>query len=109
MAKAGSRRTPLWEKGPHDRRLLRFLGQHCLLGLVTGLVFSGAFLALNIAGLRDILTATREGGLAIFMFCFAISFLFGSVAMGVGVMTLPRDMSYGEHADPEARDRAHRP
>jgi hypothetical protein len=34
------------------------------------------------------------------MFCFATAFMFGAVAMGVGVMTLPRDMKYGQNAGP---------
>jgi hypothetical protein len=87
---------PPWERGPVHTRLIRFLGIHCLVGVAAGLLFAIAFLLLDVAGLRSILTATREAGLAIFMFCFALAILFGSLAMGVGVMTLPRDRAYGE-------------
>ena len=100
---AKSSRTPLWEKGPHDQRLLKFLAAHCAVGLTAGLAFCVLFLALDVAGLRSVLMAAREGPLAIFMFCFATSFMFGAVAMGVGVMTLPRDMKYGQNAGPTRR------
>jgi hypothetical protein len=93
-------RTRLWDKGPHDQRLLRFLAAHCAVGLAGGLAFCALFLLADIAHLRSVLLAAREGPLAIFMFCFATAFMFGAVAMGVGVMTLPRDMKYGQNAGP---------
>jgi hypothetical protein len=98
MAHPARSKTPLWDKGPNDKRLLKFLLSHCAVGLIGGLLFCVLFLVLDIAGLRSVLFATREAGLAIFMFCFATAFMFGAVAMGVGVMTLPRDWNYGHNA-----------
>lgn len=87
-----------WETAPREGRLLRFLGTQCLIGVVAGAIFSALFLALDLAGLRSLLGATREAGLALFMFCFAIMAMFGAMAMGIGVMLLPRDANYGEGA-----------
>ncbi len=98
MANAARSKTPLWDKGPNDKRLLKSLLSHCAIGLIAGLVFCALFLALDIAGLRSVLFATREAGLAISMFCFATAFMCGALAMGVGVMTLPRDWNYGQTA-----------
>lgn len=83
--------APLWEKGPQDGRLLRLLLSHCALGVAVGLALTAAFLALDVAGLRSVIFATREAWLALFMLSLAMAALFGSMAMGVGVMTLPRD------------------
>jgi hypothetical protein len=88
----------LWEKGPNDKRLLKFLLAHCAVGLIAGLLFCALFLALDIAHLRTVLFATREAWLAVFMFCFATAFMCGALAMGIGVMTLPRDWNYGHHS-----------
>lgn len=96
--KTPSGRSPLWDKGPNDRRLLRFLAAHCVVGLGAGILFSALILAFDIAHLRTLMGGAREGALALFMFVFATSFLFGSMAMGIGVMLLPRDMNYGRNA-----------
>jgi hypothetical protein len=55
-------------------------------------------IAFDVAHLRTLLGSTRDGALAVFMFVFAMGFLFGSMAMGVAVMTMPRDANYGSHA-----------
>lgn len=91
-------RTPLWEKGPNDRRLMRFLVSHMVVGLMAGVVTAGLMIAFDVASLRSLLGATRDGVLAVFMFVFAMAFLFASTAMGVGIMTMPRDAGYGSQA-----------
>jgi hypothetical protein len=69
---------------------------HCIIGVAAGLTFAGLCFALDVGQLRSLLFATRDGAMAAFMLCFALAAMFGSVAMGVGVMTLPRDTSYGQ-------------
>jgi len=86
---------PVWETGPHDKRLLRLLGSHCLLGMAAGLLATAGLLAFDIGGLRTVLSATREAALAVVVLSFAMAALLGSVAMGVAVMTLPKD--FGKH------------
>lgn len=84
----------VWEHGPHDRRLLRLLISHCLVGMAAGVAVTAALLIFDVGGLRTVLTATREAVLAVFVLGFAMAALLGSMAMGVAVMTLPKD--FGE-------------
>jgi hypothetical protein len=91
--------STLWDKGPNDKKLFRFLGVNLVIGLTVGLVIGVALLAFDIAHLRSVLFATREAGLAVFILLFAMSFTTGALAMGVAVMTLPKDMNYGAAMD----------
>jgi hypothetical protein len=88
--------TGLWEKGPNDKKLFRLLGFNLLIGLMAGIAIGAGLLVLDVAHLRTVLFATREAPLAVFIFLFAMSFTTGALAMGVAVMTLPKDATYGE-------------
>lgn len=85
----------LWDQGPNDKKLFRLLGVNLAVGLGVGLVIGVVLLLLDVAHLRTVLFSTREAGLAVFILLFALSFTTGALAMGVAVMTLPRDMNYG--------------
>lgn len=79
------------EPASFDRRLLRLLVSNCLVGMAAGVATTAVLVALDIGGLRTVLAATREAVLAIVVLAFAMAALMGSMAMGVAVMTLPRD------------------
>ncbi len=70
-------------------RLLRFLAQNMLLGIALGVVFSSILILTNTAGLHDLLTGDEHPYVAIFMLNVMCALTFGSLAMGVAVMTLP--------------------
>jgi hypothetical protein len=89
----------LWDKGPNDKKLFRLLGFNLAIGLAAGVIISAGLLVFDVAHLRSVLFATREAPLAVGIFVFAMSFTTGALAMGVAVMTLPKDMNYGAQMD----------
>jgi len=74
-----------------DKRLLRFLGQHCLAGMAGGAVFGAALLYFNIMGFRDLVWDSPDRGLALFLLFFGLFITFGSLGMGWGVMSSAQD------------------
>lgn len=93
----------LWEKGPSDKKLFRLLGVNLAIGLGVGVLISAGLLAFDVAHLRSVLFATREAPLAVGIFVFAMSFTTGALAMGVAVMTLPKDMNYGSQMNRQVK------
>jgi hypothetical protein len=71
--------------------LLRFLAIHLVIGVVSGLVFALALVATNVAGLSDLIARTGQPAIALFALCFVNALTFGSLAMGAGIMGLPRE------------------
>jgi hypothetical protein len=78
-------------------QLVRFLLRHLAIGAGVGFGLAVAFYGLDIGGLRSLTAASRDGPLAMGIFAFAMVFTFGALGMGVGVMTHPRDASYGQN------------
>lgn len=78
--------------------LVRFLAQHCAAGVIAGLVFCGAVLAMDVAQMRTLLLGSNHMGVGLYLFIGSICGTFGSVAMAVGVMRL------GDHRDHPDRD-----
>lgn len=81
-----------------ERDALLFLAKHLAAGVTAGLVFCGAMLTLDVGGLRTLLVAADSVGVGLYLFIGSICITFGSVAMGVGIMSL------GDHADHPDRD-----
>ena len=71
---------------PH---LLRFLGLHMASGLAFGVVIASLMILSNLAGLKDLLVEAQEPFIAIFLLYAFNALTFGSVAMGIAVMTMP--------------------
>lgn len=80
----------------HDA--LFFLAKHLAAGLAAGLSFCAAMLAFDVGGLRSLLVAADSVGIGLYLFVGSVCITFGSVAMGVGIMSL------GDHADHPGRD-----
>lgn len=66
--------------------LIRFLAGHFLAGSAGAVVFLGALLLTDHAGIATLARESSHGPLAIAMLLFALCLTFGSVAMGIGVM-----------------------
>lgn len=92
-------------EGPHHAsgmpHLLWFLGLNMGIGLAMGVAFAALLLIFNIAGLRDLIETTAEPVLATFLLYAMCALTFGSLAMGIAVMTLPFD---GPEDGQEPRD-----
>lgn len=83
---------------PKEKEALVFLAKHLAVGVTAGLVFCGAALATDVGGLRSLLVAADSIGVGLYLLVGSVCLTFGSVAMGVGIMSL------GDHADHPDRD-----
>ncbi|MEO1206170.1 MAG: hypothetical protein AAFV45_07540 [Pseudomonadota bacterium] len=83
-ATPGQRNDPL-------PKLIWFLGCHAGIGVAVGMIFVTAVYQMNISGLRDLLHASSEPLLPLFILYFSTALSFGSLNMGIAVMTLPWD------------------
>lgn len=70
-------------------QLLRFLATHMAFGIAIGVAFASLVVLTNTAGLNDLLTGDEHPYIAIAMLNIMCALTFGSLAMGIGVMTLP--------------------
>lgn len=76
---------------PRVPHLLRFLGLHMASGLAVGVLIASLMIFTNLAGLKDLLVEAQEPFIAIFLLYAFNALTFGSVAMGIAVMTMPYD------------------
>lgn len=74
-----------------EREALKYLGQHLVYGLTAGLTFGLAVLYTNLGNLRTLALESHSPVLVLTLFFFGLLITFGSVGMGVGVMTIGRD------------------
>lgn len=92
-------------------RLLRFLGLHLALGLAIGVAFSSLVIMSNVSGIKTLIAESSSPYLAVALLYAMNALTFGSLAMGIGVMTLPMagpcDMSDPEDRGEEDTDRMH--
>jgi hypothetical protein len=72
-------------------KLLRYLGLHMMSGFAIGVIVASAMIFGNLAGLKDLLVEAQEPFVAIFLLYAFNALTFGSVSMGVAVMTMPYD------------------
>ncbi len=73
--------------------LLRFLGLHLALGAAFGVAIASTIIMADVAGLHGLLAETQQPAIAIALFYVFNALTFGSVCMGIGIMTLPFDES----------------
>ncbi|MEO1281409.1 MAG: hypothetical protein AAFV69_06710 [Pseudomonadota bacterium] len=72
-------------------KLIWFLGLNCGIGIAVGVVFVSAIYQINLAGIRDLLLASSEPFLPLFILYVSSALTFGSLNMGVAVMSLAWD------------------
>lgn len=74
-----------------EHQLLRYLGTHLVYGLAGALTFGIAVLATNLGNLRTLALESSHPTTVLVLFFFGLCVTFGSVGMGVGIMSLARD------------------
>lgn len=73
------------------KKMFSFLLRHLIIGVVTGWIVLGVFIAVDVGGLRSL---TIQNGLAPIVFPLLFIFFaitFGSAAMGIGIMGIKDD------------------
>lgn len=68
--------------------LIQLLAINLAAGASVAVLMLGGLLALNPAGLRDLILADRAGGAALAVLLFGFLITFGSAAMGTAIMAL---------------------
>jgi hypothetical protein len=72
----------------HRQSLFRLLAINLAIGVGAAVLMLGGLIALNPGGLRDLMLADRDGGIAVALLLFGLVITFGSVAMGTAIMAL---------------------
>ena len=81
-----SRLAGVWQRQP---TLLRFLGAHLFFGVAVGIALAFVVATSNLGGMRTLLAGDDHPFIAVFMLAAMFALTFGSLAMGIAVMTLP--------------------
>lgn len=90
---------------PFERQALLFLLRHLMGGLAGAAVVAGGLIAFDVANLRTLLLDSPDGWLGLGLLLFGLVVTLGSVAMGVGVMSLAEDGRAARPSDtPNAPD-----
>lgn len=74
-----------------EKEALQYLGIHLVYGLAAGLTFGLAVLATNLGNLRTLAFESNHTFLVLVVFFLGLFVTFGSVGMGVGIMSLAGD------------------
>ncbi|MBC7908044.1 MAG: hypothetical protein H7Y60_15050 [Rhodospirillaceae bacterium] len=74
-----------------EREALKFLGVHLIYGMAAALTFGIAVLVTNLGNLRTLALDSSQPISVLALFFFGLFVTFGSVGMGVGIMSLARD------------------
>lgn len=90
-SKSPGPQQPIPTDAPRIPKLLRFLSLHLAMGIAASVFISSALILVNVSNLKDLLVGAQQPFLAIFLLYAFNALTFGSVAMGIGIMTLPFD------------------
>ena len=74
-----------------EKEALKFLGTHLLYGLAAGATFGIMVLATNMGNIWTLAKESNHTLTVLALFFFGLFVTFGSVGMGVGIMSLARD------------------
>lgn len=74
-----------------DSRLLRLLVTNGSAGVLGALAFVGCLLVFDVAGIGRLARGAESAWWMLLLLCSGTAVTFGSVAMGIGVMTLGED------------------
>jgi hypothetical protein len=75
----------------HEQAAITFLVRHMLVGIAGGLLFGSLVLAFDVGHLRSLAGQSPDGVLTLGLFFFGLIVTFGSLAMGVGIMSQGED------------------
>ena len=76
---------------PFEKAAILFLLKHLLSGFAGAVVLGTGLLLFDVANLASLMWASEHGLIAGIMLYVGLMVTFGSVAMGIGVMTLNED------------------
>jgi hypothetical protein len=76
---------------PQEKEPLKFLGQHLVYGVAAALAFGGAVLVTDLSHIRALIMDSANPVMVLALMFFGLIVTFGSVAMGVGIMSLSND------------------
>ncbi|EME71153.1 hypothetical protein H261_04425 [Paramagnetospirillum caucaseum] len=76
---------------PREREPLKFLAQHLCYGLAAGATFGGLVLATDLGHIRTMAMDSPNPAPVLLLLFGGLFVTFGSVAMGVGIMSLAKD------------------
>lgn len=69
--------------------MLRFLALNLGVGVGIGVAFAALVVLANVGGLKGLINGAENPWLAMFLLYFMCALTFGSLAMGIAVMSLP--------------------
>ncbi len=75
---------------PHERHAIRFLLHHLLGGIAGAVVFGVCILYFDVGGIMSMARTDPQGWLFVAILFFGLFITCGSVAMGIGIMSLSR-------------------
>lgn len=75
----------------HEKTVLEFLLTHLLYGTIGGFLFGVLLLWADIGGLRTLISDSDDGLMVVILLFFGLFVTFGSVGMGIGIMSLGED------------------
>lgn len=84
-------RFPTEAPGARLPMLFRHLALNLAIGAAFGVAFTAFLISADIAGLGELIAGSGDPLLAVVMLGFMNVLTFGSLAMGTGVMALPRE------------------
>ena len=76
---------------PKEKEPLKFLAQHLCYGLAAGGTFGGLVLATDLGHIRTLAMDSPNPVPVLLLLFLGLFVTFGSVAMGVGIMSLAKD------------------
>lgn len=82
-----------------EKQALKFLATHLCYGLAAGATFGIMVLATNMGNIWTLARESNHTVTVIALFFFGLFVTFGSVGMGVGIMSLDRDDENGDFRD----------
>ncbi|MCB1522180.1 MAG: hypothetical protein KDJ37_16640 [Hyphomicrobiaceae bacterium] len=92
------------------QRLLTFLALHTALGAALGIAFAAVLVLANVAGIKDLLQSSSEPVVPMILFFASFALTFGSIVVGIAVMSLPLETEDDDDGGPpDILDVPHRP
>jgi len=89
------RSTRRWLAGEklhaHERDTIRFLLKHLAGGLIGAALLLVAILLFDVGGIGSLVAGSETPVLGVFLMGFGLAVTFGSVAMGIGIMSLGQE------------------
>lgn len=73
---------------PFEKEAVFFLLNHLLSGMAGAVVLGVGLLLCDVANLRTLMLASESGLVACFLLFASLMITFGSVAMGIGIMSI---------------------